>query len=311
MIEDTSATAAAGPDGTDGTGADGATGYVYEPPVRRVVGHLRSYPRHYGALALWLVAMVLAPSVASGSSPLAPPSAPAPAVAGGSDGGAGSTADGPGPAGRGEGTVPASSTSVLAGAAAFVGEELARRGDDPAPRGPAPAPSGSQGDGEGPADDGDGLVPAPGGGGSVIPPPPALPLPPVPEELRPLLAAVTPLTSQGCSAIGLVAVVAAVAGPAAGDAVPVAELMPYLAPAYAACATFPPPAGDPTICAVDEEMRAAGYPADVSGLTKTPNVIGMGVDVLMGIEAAIEVVTGQSLGLAAALYDTLGCRPDA
>jgi hypothetical protein len=174
----------------------------------------------------------------------------------------------------------------------------------PAPAGadsstPAPSPS-------------DPTSPAPATPGGVpIPPPPALPLPPPPAELAPLVAAVAPLASQGCSAIGLAGVVAAVAGPTAGDAVPIAAVLPYLAPAYQACAAFPVPQGDRTICSIDEQARAAGYPPDAGGLMKTPNLIGTGIDTIAGIETAIEAMTGQSLGIASVLYDSLGCHPDA
>jgi hypothetical protein len=137
-----------------------------------------------------------------------------------------------------------------------------------------------------------------------------VPLPQVPAELQPVLAAVAPLTSQGCSAVGLAAVVAAVVGPTAGDTVPFAQLLPYLAPAYSACATFPGPGGPRTLCALDEQMRGAGYPADVSGLAKTPNVIGVGVDVLFGLEDAVAAYTGQTLGIAQQIADQLGCHPD-
>ena len=58
-------------------------------------------------------------------------------------------------------------------------------------------------------------------------------------------------------------------------------------------------------------MRDAGYPADVSGLAKTPNVIGMGIQVLYGIEAALEAYTGTNPGVVDGLATQLGCRPDA
>jgi hypothetical protein len=186
-------------------------------------------------------------------------------------------------------------------AATFAGAAASPSSPSPAPK-PAPAPSGDE-------DESDEPTPA-GPGGLELPPPPPVPPAPIPEELRPVVAAVAPLTSQGCSAVGLAGVVTAVVGPAAGDAVPVASLLPYLQPAYSACATFPAPEGERTICAVDEQARAAGYPEDASGLVKTPNVVGLGVDVLMGIDRAIEAMTGQSPGLADAVYGALGCHPD-
>jgi hypothetical protein len=290
--------------------------YSYEKTATRAVGHLRRYPRHYGALALWLVAMVLLPTIRAGGSA----TAALPASSSGAPATGAAAVSGTG------GATAAEIDRTLAGVASAVGLAAPRpmSGSTSTAGRPASSAGGSPSTPTpaGPADDGGGAE----GGGTVpespvpvpatpelvtIPPPPPVPVPAVPEELQPLLAAVAPLTTQGCSAIGLAAVVTAVVGPTAGDAVPFAQLLPYLTPAYSACATFPAPEGDRTICSVDEQLRDAGYPADVSGLAKTPNLIGLGVDVIAGFERAVASATGQELGLAAALAEALGCHPDA
>lgn len=281
--------------------------YVHRPAGMVVRRHLSQYPRHYGTLALFVLTMVLVPTVGGGSSdePVAPIGSSTGVAAATSSG---ATADAPtAPAGNAAGSSSLPGGSQLAApsgargtpANAFQGS-LPDVGTAPAPTGtpspqptPAPAPPDSNDD---------------SGGGIDLPPPPAVPVPPVPEELEPVVAAVGPLTTHGCSAIGLAGVVVAVAAPAVGGDVPVADLMPYLAPAYSACATFPAPSDDPTICELDEAAREAGYPADVSGLIKTPNIIGTGIDTLYGIEAAVEAYTGQTLGVVDQLAEQLGCH---
>jgi hypothetical protein len=281
-------------------------GYEHRPPAEVARAHLGRYPRHYGALGLFLVAMLVVPTVgverladlAAVSSPAdvgAPAGSAAPGVPDRAGDAAGQVADlfdvDRGTISRavdgGTGGPSTSGASAPATGAATP----------PAPGEAAPAP---------PAPDDDGLLDA-GPASITIPPPPALPLPGVPDELQPLLGVISPLTNQGCSALGLAAVVAAVAGTAAQD-VPVGQVLPYLAPVYSACAAFPPASADPTICALDDAAHEAGYPKDVSGLAKTPNVIGTGIDVLYGIEAAIESYTGQAPGLVAGLAEQLGCR---
>lgn len=278
--------------------------YVHRPSVEVAREHVSRYPRHYAALAMFLAAMLLVPTVgaqdladlASSSSPAGATPAPALPLAPPATTAAAPTAP-PSTAAR----AVADAFGIDAGTAAAV-IDVAAGGSAPAPPptdggsdadAPAPAPAPEGDDAAGPA-------------GVPLPAPPAVPLPEAPEELQPVLAAVGPLTNQGCSGLGLAAVVVAVVGTTAKD-VPVGQVLPYLAPAYSACAAFPPPAGDPTICEIDRAAHDAGYPADVSGLMKTPNAIGTGVDVLFGIEAAIEAYTGQSPGLVAGIAEQLGC----
>lgn len=276
--------------------------YVHRPSVEVAREHVSRYPRHYAALAMFLAAMLLVPTVgaqdladlASSSSPAGATPAPALPLAPPATTAAAPTAP-PSTAAR----AVADAFGIDAGTAAAV-IDVAAGGSVPAP---PPPGGGSDDDAPAPAPEGDDAA---GPAGVPLPSPPAVPLPEAPEELRPVLAAVGPLTNQGCSGLGLAAVVVAVVGTTAKD-VPVGQVLPYLAPAYSACAAFPPPAGDPTICEIDRAAHDAGYPADVSGLMKTPNAIGTGVDVLFGIEAAIEAHTGQSPGLVAGIAEQLGC----
>ncbi|MCO8126540.1 hypothetical protein NHL50_04915 [Acidimicrobiia bacterium EGI L10123] len=275
--------------------------YVHRPGIVVAREHVWRYPRHYAALGLFLVAMLLVPTVgprdladlASSSSPagatapedvlpLTPPSTASAAPAAPPSTAARAVADA-------FGIDTDTAAAVIDGAGGSTPPPPPSSGGEE----PAPAPAPDDAEDAGPA-------------GVPLPSPPAVPVPPVPDEVQPLLAAVGPLTDQGCSGLGLAAVVVAVVGTAAQD-VPVGQVLPYLAPVYSACATFPPPAGEATVCELDRAAHDAGYPTDVSGLMKTPNAIGTGVDVLYGIEAAIEAYTGQSPELVAGIADQLGC----
>ena len=279
-------------------------GYVHRPPLLVARGHLGRYPRHYGALALFLLAMVLVPTIGAPSlTELASATpgadtdavvAPAPTSAGGPS----STSAAPARTALGallgvdDDTLDLAIGVVAGGAAAVGGIDVPDGSDTP----PSDAPPTDEPEDAGPV-------------GQLLPPPPALPLGPVPDELKPLVAAVAPLTSTGCSALGLSGVLVAIVGTTA-QGVPVGEVLPYLGPAFTACALFPGPGGDVLICDIDQAARDAGYPADVSGLAKTPNLIGTAVEVLYGIEAAIATYTGQSPGIADGIATQLGCEPD-
>lgn len=279
-------------------------GYRYQPPVREMIDHVRRYPRHYLAIAMFTALLLLVPRVGSDSSS-APPLDGRPPT---------SVADRSGSAAAPDST-PDSTLGRLGVTPSGPVLAAPALGPSTVAGVPIPPSAADRGTGGTPPTPGTPGTPAPpepeepSGVPLDIPPPPALPLPPVPAELRPLLGAVAPLTTQGCSAIGLAAVVAAV-GATAAQGVPVAEILPYVAPAYTVCASFPVPEGERSICAVDEAMRAAGYPADASGLAKTPNIIGLGVDVLAGIDQAVEAYTGSNPGLADQIGAQLGCRPD-
>lgn len=283
------------------------SGYTYRTGGAQAVSHLKRYPRHYGTFAVFVLGLLLMPRIGgpnptqlAGSSHATTPGAVALADAGAAAGS--DPAAAVGDMLSGIGITPEALAAVPAGPLAdALAPGDGQTGRSPTPTTPALTPATT-------APPGDSGEPLPGG--VALPPPPALPLPPIPAELQPLFEVVSPLTGLGCSAVGLAAVVAAVVAPTA-EGVPVAQIMPYLAPLYTVCATVGTINTAPTICALDEQARAAGYPADVSGLAPTPNVIGMGMDVIINLEKAIQIYTGQSLGIAAPLYEQLGCHPDA
>jgi hypothetical protein len=124
-----------------------------------------------------------------------------------------------------------------------------------------------------------------------------------PKEIQPLLRALSPLVRTGCSAVGLAGVVIAVAGPGL-EPVPATQLAPYLVPAYAACATFPP-FGARTVCALDDI-----YAVDTGGLIPSPAVIGMGIDSIEQMEKLGELAGGPPPGTAEQLRQQLDCRKD-
>jgi hypothetical protein len=145
-----------------------------------------------------------------------------------------------------------------------------------------------------------------GGLGALLPDLPPLPLPAAPAELEPLFNAMAPMMATGCSGIGLAAVVVAVVAPTVQD-VPLAELMPYLAPLYSVCAYFPIPKTR-TVCPLDDQI-AAQLPDDLTALVAAPTVIGLGIDEIAGMEAAALQMTGQAMpSLAESLRDQLACR---
>ncbi len=112
--------------------------------------------------------------------------------------------------------------------------------------------------------------------------------------------------STGCSGIGLAAVVIAVAAPTVED-VPLDQLLPYLVPAYTACALFPIPKSR-TVCELDD-MFAATLPPELTSLFPAPTIMGLGIDEIAGIEYVVSQTTGSApLGLADSLRTQLGCR---
>jgi hypothetical protein len=128
----------------------------------------------------------------------------------------------------------------------------------------------------------------------------------VPAELQPLFNAVSPMMTTGCSGIGLAAVVVAVVAPTVQQ-VPLAELMPYLAPLYSVCSYFPIPETR-TICPLDDQI-AAQLSDDLTSLIAAPTVIGLGIDEIAGFEAAAQQMTGAPpFGFADSLRQQLGCR---
>ena len=162
----------------------------------------------------------------------------------------------------------------------------------PAPAGRAPTPTPTP-------------APAPPPG-LQLPALPPLPFPAVPDQVQPLLDAVSPLMKTGCSAIGLAAVVVAVVAPTVQQ-VPLDQLMPYLVPAYTVCALFPIPKSH-TVCPVDEQI-AAQLPASLTSLFPAPTVMGLGIDVIAGMEAAAQQAYGIPIPtLSDSLRTQLGCH---
>jgi hypothetical protein len=106
---------------------------------------------------------------------------------------------------------------------------------------------------------------------------PPLVFPALPREIEPLTNAIAPLAATGCSGLGLAGVVIAVAAQTA-EGVPLERLLPYLAPASTACATFPI-APVHTVCEADKP-----FITDLGGLTSTPPILGLGIDELRAFE---------------------------
>ena len=266
--------------------------------------HVGRYRRHYAIVASWAVAMLLLPTWSGDlidtttaaplpvrRVPLVPENATAAAVP----------------------ISPIASSPSFAASGGFASTDpsaLDFGRDEDAPTfgggsGPSPArpgvtftpppPSNDGGDGE--EDDGGDETASP----VTIPPPPPVPIPMAPKEIQPLLRALSPLVRTGCSAVGLAGVVIAVAGPGL-EPVPATQLAPYLVPAYAACATFPP-FGARTVCALDDL-----YAVDTGGLIPSPAVIGMGIDSIEQMEKLGELAGGPPPGTAEQLRQQLDCR---
>lgn len=110
---------------------------------------------------------------------------------------------------------------------------------------------------------------------NLIPPPPALP--DLPPEMLAVIRAVSPLASKGCTGLGLASLVVAVVAPSL-EGIPIERILPYLAPVTSACAYFPIPKQH-TVCKADEP-----FVQDIGGLTKTPPILGLGIDQLTAFE---------------------------
>lgn len=258
------------------------------PPTARVAGHVRRYPWYYAAAVAWAVAMVALPVVHHGGEL------------------AGSAASTDGLGGIAATTPPPVAMVDETPLAGFGAADF----DDGPPPGvvTAAAP-----DHEVPAQD-DAVEEAPPelpqpepdtNPGLQLPALPALPMPDPPEQLEPLARAAAPLAATGCSVIGLAGIVIAVVAPTVED-LPLEQLLPYLAPVYSICSLFPiPPAR--TICPIDREIHAP-LPTSITSLLPPPAVMGVGIDTIEGIEAAVAMMTGQTVpSLAEELRTRLGC----
>jgi hypothetical protein len=128
-----------------------------------------------------------------------------------------------------------------------------------------------------------------------LPDPPQIPVVPVPEQLTPVLGLLSPVGSPTCGLLGLgLALSSLLSG-----SVPVeppfdtSELLPYLGPVFLACGYIPID-GAPTICALDEQLKAA-----VAGQAPLPipipGPVGTALDQVESVIEMIEGLTGQEV----------------
>jgi hypothetical protein len=247
--------------------------------ARSLATHLRRYPGWYALAAVWLVAMVSLPivrgtalaDVFTGGQPSSPETA-APA-AGAPDLGAGggqAPAFTPGPDGE-----------------LGTADDLPVEVTTPESEENEPSPL------------------------DIVPPElldaifdalPPVAFPALPAEIEPIANAVAPVAATGCSGLGLAGVVVAVAAQTV-DGVPFDRILPYLAPASTACASFPIPKVH-TVCAFDEPLII-----DLGGLTNTPPLLGLGIDQLRAFEALMASQFGIAVpSIADSLSESLDCR---
>lgn len=228
---------------------------------RTLATHLRRYPIWYAVGLVWLIAMVSLPIVR---------------------GTALADAFGGEPSGRASGTTTSSTIPALT-----PGGILAPGGSDGSVTTPTDA-SGSPVDtvAPSPVDEDDPL--------ELVPPEfldlifdalPPIVFPALPPEVAPVFNAVAPLAATGCSGLGLAGVVVAVAAQSA-NGVPIERILPYLAPASTACASFPIPAKH-TVCEVDKP-----FIQDLGGLATSPPILGLGIDQLAALETLLETSFG-------------------
>jgi len=284
--------------------------------VVRGFTHVGRYRRHYGIVAVWAVVMLLVPNwsgdlidTTTAASrpvrrvPLVPENATAAAVpispiASSPSLAASSGFSSSNPASLGFGPVLDDETGGDTGGFGTGGGFAGGGGAGSGGITFTPPPPSSDEEG-GEDDGGDEAAASP----LQIPPPPPVPLPIVPKEIQPVVRAVSPIVRTGCSAVGLAGVVIAVAGPGL-EPVPATQLAPYLVPAYAACALFPP-FGARTVCALDDL-----YAVDTGGLIPSPAIIGIGIDSIEQMEKLGELAGGPPPGTAEQLRQQLDCRKD-
>jgi len=121
---------------------------------------------------------------------------------------------------------------------------------------------------------------------SLLPSLPVIELPPLPPELLPLLAVVSPTARQVCSTTGVVIVLSAlVKGDLETAGIPVTQALTYLGPVLQVCALFPE--DEPSICAVDTALNEAIIPVDLRLLVGIPPLAALGLDQAASIEAAL------------------------
>lgn len=104
-------------------------------------------------------------------------------------------------------------------------------------------------------------------GAIPLPPPPQVPVPPVPDALKPVLNVASPASFAACQYLGLVPLAVALSG--ALGPVPLAQLLPYLQPLYTACLLFGAPATE-TTCQFD-----TAAPTGAQALPPVPIALGL------------------------------------
>lgn len=244
--------------------------------VRTLAQHLRRYPWWYALSAVWLIAMVALPIVQGTTFETVLGGGPAPASA----------------VGDASGTPPEF--------AADPEGHPVDSGVDVVDDGPAPSEPDPEIIPDAEPDDALELVP-PELLDAIFDALPTLVVPPLPDELTPVLNAIAPVAASGCSGLGLAGVVVAVAAQSA-DGVPIERILPYLAPASTACASFPIPRRH-TECEADEP-----FVIDFGGLMKSPPLLGMGIDQLRAFERLLGATFGQSIpSVADELATQLNC----
>ncbi len=236
-----------------------------------VISHVRRYPRWYAAAGTWLALVLFAPVVGADVIPVFS-SSPQPVATVDTGGAVDSAAPAP------VGTPPVTTPRPVFGSSGAPAPAPPSGGDDATPA---------------PVDTSDPSIPESTTPETVppeqVPPDPldplfdAIPVPQVgetPPELMPVLNAISPIANYGCSATGLAALVIAVVAPSV-DGVPLERLLPYLTPVTQACANFPIPQTH-TECEFD-----GPFIIDVGGLTKTPPILGVGIDTIEAIETQL------------------------
>jgi len=215
--------------------------------VLALVRHLRRYPKWYAVASAWAIAMALLPVVHSATA--VAPRRPSPAAVQ-APAAIDSTA-------RDIGHPPSSSATAqgLNGPPASPSTESA-----------APAPPSAPAQPDAPA----------ASGGLRIPPPPSVPIPTVPAELDPVLAAVAPVAADACGALGLARVALSLVPAAVGGPLPFNDALAYLVPLYGACALIPLP-GITTTCPVDA-LVASKEPKKLVGAYVPPPLVGLVLD---------------------------------
>ena len=214
--------------------------------LRAVLRHLRRYPKWYAVAAAWAIAMALLPVVHNAT---AAPRRTTPAAL----------------------DTPATVDQLLPNFVASLdpvegSSDLTGRVASPAAEPPSLAPRNAPGTPSAPAPS----------GGLHIPPPPSVPIPTVPAQFDPALAALAPAASDACGALGLGRVALSLAPGFVNVPLPFNDALAYLVPLYGACALIPLPTAT-TTCPVDA-LVASKEPKLLVGAYVPPPVLGLVLD---------------------------------